>query len=165
MTSFANQPSSFANYRVTVAASPRPAGTLRFITLAAFERMFACTVNALPQNVCVMGWVQSEQQWHCAPGNVSCTASAGFTVSPPTLNLPATSGAGNVTVTASSSAVGTVSGTLTCTRDDGGASFTFPLAFTFTAQPVVPTLSESGLWALMTLIAGFGLFAAFRRRA
>ncbi len=99
-----------------------------------------------------------------APGNVSCTASAGFTVSPPTLNLPATSGAGNVTVTASSSAVGTVSGTLTCTRDDGGASFTFPLAFTFTAQPVVPTLSESGLWALMTLIAGFGLFAAFRRR-
>lgn len=99
-----------------------------------------------------------------APGNVSCTASAGFTVSPPTLNLPATSGAGNVTVTASSGAVGTVNGTLTCTRDDGGASFTFPLAFTFTAQPVVPTLSESGLWALMTLIAGFGLFAAFRRR-
>lgn len=29
--------------------------------------MFACTVNALPQNVCVMGWVQSEQQWYCAP--------------------------------------------------------------------------------------------------
>ncbi len=99
-----------------------------------------------------------------ADGSVSCSATAGFTVSPPTLNLVATTGTGIVTVSAISAVPGTVTGTLTCTRSDGGAAFVFPLSFGFAAQAVVPTIGSSGLWALMCLIAGMGLFAAFRRR-
>lgn len=67
MSKFADQPQPFSSYRITVGPAQAPRQALRFIALAAFERMFACAVNSLPQNVCVMGWNRSEQQWYCAP--------------------------------------------------------------------------------------------------
>lgn len=71
MSTFANQPSSFSAYRVTIGLVKRSPDAIQFVTLAAFERMFACAINSLPQNVCVMGWVKSEQRWYCAPESLA----------------------------------------------------------------------------------------------
>jgi hypothetical protein len=100
-----------------------------------------------------------------AAGSVTCSASAGFTVTPPTVSLPATTGVGSVTVSATSGSVGTVTGTLTCTRNDGGPSFVFPLSFAFVTPPSIPTIGAVALWALMGLMAGMGVLAGFRRRS
>ena len=40
---------------------------MRFVTIQAFERMFSCRINSLPQNVCLVGWLKAEQRWYCAP--------------------------------------------------------------------------------------------------
>lgn len=66
--------SSFpANLGVTVKLGPveRPVGALRYIPLADFQARFHCTINTLPQNVCVVGWSQSERRWYVAPRNFS----------------------------------------------------------------------------------------------
>lgn len=67
MSKFASQPGPYASVRVTLSPAAPPVEAMRFITLATFERMFGCSVNSLPQNTCVMGWVKSEQRWYCAP--------------------------------------------------------------------------------------------------
>jgi len=100
-----------------------------------------------------------------APGTVTCSATAGFTVSPPSVTLAATNGTGSVTVSALSALATTLTGTLTCTRDDGGAAFSFPLNFVFDAVPInVPTLVESTLWVLLGLLLTLGMLALTRRQ-
>jgi len=49
----------------------RPVGAIKYITLADFAQQFACRINSLPQNVCVLGWLQAEQRWYCAPRTFS----------------------------------------------------------------------------------------------
>ena len=67
MTKFADQRSSSMNVRITLGPIARPVDTMRFVTIAAFEQMFSCRINSLPQNVCLMGWLKAEQRWYCAP--------------------------------------------------------------------------------------------------
>lgn len=52
---------------VTWGAIERPIGAISYVDIEAFERLFGCRVNPLPQNVCVFGWKMSERRWYCAP--------------------------------------------------------------------------------------------------
>lgn len=101
-----------------------------------------------------------------APGTVTCTvAGAGFTVGNSPLTL-APGANGTVSVTGTSLAPATLTGTLTCNGSEG-STFTYPLNFTF-GSPVVtqiPALNGFGLFALLGLFAGVGVFFGFRNRA
>lgn len=53
--------------RVTIGPVARPVGAIRFVPFRIFEGLFACKINALPENICALGWLASERCWYCAP--------------------------------------------------------------------------------------------------
>lgn len=71
MSKYGSQLVPPAQIRVTIGPVARPASALRYLSIAEFERMFSCKINSLPQNVCLMGWLQSERSWYCAPMSFS----------------------------------------------------------------------------------------------
>jgi len=52
---------------VTVGPIARPVGAIRYLSSADFEARFACRINSLPQNVCLIGWDDAEGSVYCAP--------------------------------------------------------------------------------------------------
>lgn len=101
-----------------------------------------------------------------ASGTVTCTVTgAGFTVGGSPLVVAANTN-GSIFVTGNSGVPTTLTGTLDCTDSIGGV-YSYPLSFTFGAPAVaqIPTLSGFGLFALLGLFAGVGMFFVFRNRA
>jgi len=70
VSKFGDQLAPPSQVRVTVGPVARPASALRYVEIAVFERMFACAINSLPQNVCLIGWLKSEQCWYAAPASL-----------------------------------------------------------------------------------------------
>jgi Glycosyl transferase family 90 len=56
---------------IAVGSIAQPAGAIEYVGIAQFEQRFGCRINSLPQNVCVVGWVQSERRWYCAPKTIA----------------------------------------------------------------------------------------------
>lgn len=52
---------------ITPGPMARPIGAIRYITAEAFEQKFACRINSLPQNVCLVGWSEADGCIFCAP--------------------------------------------------------------------------------------------------
>lgn len=67
MSKFEDYKSSPMSVRMTLGPLARPVDTMRFMSIHAFEQVFSCRINSLPQNVCLMGWIEDEQCWYCAP--------------------------------------------------------------------------------------------------
>jgi hypothetical protein len=105
------------------------------------------------------------------PASVTCTATgAGFSAAPNPLNLTA-GVAGTVTVTYTGSAVGTFTGSLTCTTNAAGGPFTYPLSATVTAGAppaaarTVPSMGAIGTWILVLSVLGMGMLFGARARS
>ena len=105
------------------------------------------------------------------PAAVTCTATgAGFSAAPNPLNLTA-GVAGTVTVTYTGSAVGTFTGSLTCTTNAAGGPFTYPLSATVTAGAppaaarTVPSMGAIGTWILVLSVLGMGMLFGARARS
>lgn len=67
MSNFSDQLRSPGNFRVTLGPVARPADALRYLSIRAFETLFSCRINSLPQNICLLGWRKDKQRWYCAP--------------------------------------------------------------------------------------------------
>lgn len=69
MSKFGSQLVPPSQVRVTVGPIARPVGAMRFVSIVEFEKLFTCSVNSLPQNVCLLGWKRDAQSWFCAPAS------------------------------------------------------------------------------------------------
>ena len=55
---------------LTIGAPPKRANFVEFISIEDFEKRFSCAVNSVPQNVCLLGWSRTANQWYCAPDSL-----------------------------------------------------------------------------------------------
>jgi subtilisin-like proprotein convertase family protein len=102
------------------------------------------------------------QNPNASPVTVTCTAPAAtqFTVNPLTINVPA-SGNASTTVTYTSAAIGSFSGSLTCTA--GAQTFTYTLNGSTVGQvQAVDTLGNLAKLLMLLAVLGVGLVAVRR---
>ncbi len=55
MSNFSDQLRLPGNFRITLGPVARPADALRYLSIRAFETLFSCRINSLPQNICLLG--------------------------------------------------------------------------------------------------------------
>lgn len=71
MSKFSDHPTPSTSFLVSLGPPAQPTESLRYVSVRAFESMFACSITSLPKNICLLGWRKDRQRWYCAPDSLS----------------------------------------------------------------------------------------------